>query len=93
MHSPTLDPSALKERSSSKIGIDAKVPLGKKEEFMPVYTPGQDNECIEKILLDLMKDSKKYRKHQNRVCILGYSKIPVNIHGRLCQSAHLIYGR
>jgi UbiD family decarboxylase len=58
MYSPTLDPSAPMERSSSKMGIDATVPLGKKEEFMPVYTPGQDDESIEKILLDFMKDAK-----------------------------------
>ncbi len=39
----TMDPSAPIPRHSSKVGIDATVPLGKREQFEPVRVPGTEN--------------------------------------------------
>lgn len=55
MYSPTLDPSAPAPRSSSKMGIDATAPLGKREEYARVYTPGQDEPYITEMLMNYMK--------------------------------------
>lgn len=50
MYSPTLDPSAPANRSSSKMGIDATAPLGELETFQKAYTPGTDEVNLEKYI-------------------------------------------
>ncbi|NPV70813.1 MAG: UbiD family decarboxylase [Firmicutes bacterium] len=53
--SPTLDPSAPMQRASSKMGIDATAPLGKcKEEYAPVFTPGENDPAIKQEIVDFM---------------------------------------
>ncbi len=59
LYSPTLDPSAPYPRASSKMGIDATAPLEGREDFLPVYTPGQNEPYIEELLKDFISKRDK----------------------------------
>lgn len=55
MYSPTLDPSAPASRTSAKWGIDATMPLGRADEFVRVYTPGEDSPAIRNAIASFMR--------------------------------------
>jgi UbiD family decarboxylase len=63
LYSPTLDPSAPYTRASSKMGIDATMPLERREDFAPVFTPGQDSAYIEEMIRGFMNSYPKEKKY------------------------------
>lgn len=66
--SPTLDPSAPAQRASSKLGIDATRPLGQKDEFAPVFTPGEDDPAIRSAILDFMRSTGCAERRERARC-------------------------